>query len=271
MRRHQLLESMKTILLEDKTVLAMMLFWIIILVVTPGFHYFGGEQGLAAAVNLGVLSQTMLVCGILIRKRGWCLLLRFAPLTLFCVFMAELIGSKTGNLFGNYYYTNVLQPQILGVPVLIPLAWMMMLPPSRAISQRIVHANKKPVKEDIRAVLSATLAALSFTAWDLFLDPLMVKWNLWVWDPPGAYFGIPVVNFFGWFAVSWLVNIVVFPAIRLPDQLIIVYAFTWIMQTLGLALFWGLYGPALGGFFGMGVFVFLAMRPIIHESKAVRL
>ena len=41
---------------------------------------------------------------------------------------AEAIGSKTGFPFGAYHYTDRLQPQLLGVPLLIPLAWLMMLP-----------------------------------------------------------------------------------------------------------------------------------------------
>ena len=51
--------------------------------------------------------------------------------------ICEVLGSKTGLPFGAYHYTQVLQPQLSGAPILIPLAWLMMLPPTRAVAQRL--------------------------------------------------------------------------------------------------------------------------------------
>lgn len=42
--------------------------------------------------------------------------------------------------------------------------------------------------------------------------------------------------------------------------MIVIYTLTWLIETVGLVLFWGLYGPALAGFIGMGVFVVVAWR-----------
>jgi len=36
------------------------------------------------------------------------------------------------------------------------------------------------------------------TAWDLVMDPVMVAGGHWVWDTNGAYFGIPLQNYSGW-------------------------------------------------------------------------
>ena len=35
---------------------------------------------------------------------------------------AEVLGVRTGFPFGEYAYTDALQPQVLGVPVVVPLA-----------------------------------------------------------------------------------------------------------------------------------------------------
>jgi uncharacterized membrane protein len=50
------------------------------------------------------------------------------------------------------------------------------------------------------------LSALWMTAIDLVIDPLAAN-NLafWVWRDGGPYFGAPVVNFIGWFAVSLII------------------------------------------------------------------
>ena len=41
----------------------------------------------------------------------------------------ESIGVATGYPFGQYHYTGTLGPAVLGVPVLVPLAWVMMAYP----------------------------------------------------------------------------------------------------------------------------------------------
>ena len=44
----------------------------------------------------------------------------------------------------------------------------------------------------------AAVGGLAMTAWDLVMDPIMVAGGHWVWDVKGAYFGIPLQNFWGW-------------------------------------------------------------------------
>lgn len=40
--------------------------------------------------------------------------------------------------------------------------------------------------------------ALLAVNFDWLMDPLAVKLNWWVWDEPGAYFGVPLDNYVGW-------------------------------------------------------------------------
>ena len=44
----------------------------------------------------------------------------------------------------------------------------------------------------------AAVGGLAMTAWDLVMDPIMVASGHWVWDVIGAYHGIPLQNFWGW-------------------------------------------------------------------------
>ena len=171
---------------------------------------------------------------------------------------SEAVGSKTGFPFGAYHYTDRLQPQLLGVPLLIPLAWLMMLPPAWAVAQRITRRST--------GLLFVAVSALAFTAWDLFLDPQMVNWGLWVWDQPGQYFGIPLVNYAGWFLVSALITVLARPSALPTRPLFVIYALTWLIETMGLILFWGMYGPAAAGFIGMGLFV-AAAGPLTLKNR----
>jgi len=151
-----------------------------------------------------------------------------------------MIGSSTGFPFGHYYYTHQLLPQIAQVPLLIPLAWLMMLPPAWAVAYTILRR--------VSGWTFCLLSALAFTAWDLFLDPQMVSWGFWVWEaqvlPFPDYFGIPLSN---------LLVLRVVELDSLPTgPLLLIYVLTWLLETGGLAVLWGLIGPALCGFVGMG-------------------
>jgi uncharacterized membrane protein len=95
-----------------------------------------------------------------------------------------------------YHYTAALGPKFLGlVPYLIPVAWFMMSYPSFVIADRLVPSQWKRWQ---RILAVAAVGGLVMTAWDLIMDPLMVAGGNWVWDKGGAYFGIPLQNFWGW-------------------------------------------------------------------------
>ncbi|MEZ4673246.1 MAG: carotenoid biosynthesis protein [Caldilineaceae bacterium] len=135
--------------------------------------------------------------------------------------------------------------------MLIPLAWLMMLPPAWAVGSAITGNH-----HGLRFLLVSSAA---FTAWDFFLDPQMVAWGYWVWPDSGGYFGIPWLNFLGWFCGALLITMVARPAALPRPQLVTIYVITWLLQSIGQALFWGMPGPALVGCLTMGSFVWLAM------------
>lgn len=226
--------------------------WVMALLAMPIVQWAVGHPGLITGVILGVLLQASLAVLFLAQAASY----RRTVLTVLVVvtvaWASEALGSKTGFPFGAYDYTPTLQPQLLGVPLLIPLAWLMMLPPAWALAQRITGRTS--------GLAFVIVSALAFTAWDLFLDPQMVHWGLWVWEEGGAYFGIPLVNFAGWLLVAALITALARPAALPHKPLIVIYTLTWLIETVGQVVFWGLYGPAACGFIGMGIFVWLAWR-----------
>jgi putative membrane protein len=222
------------------------------LLVMPVAQWGTGQSGFMSGVILGVLLQTTVGVLFLAQTAGTRRVIGIVLTVLVVAWAAETIGSRTGFPFGAYHYTDALQPQLFGVPLLIPLAWLMMLPPAWAVSQRITGR--------VSGVAFVAVSALAFTAWDLYLDPQMVGWGLWVWDVSGSYFGIPLANFAGWLLISALITALARPPALPQTPLIVIYALVWLIEAAGQALFWGLPGPALWGFVGMGVFVALAWR-----------
>lgn len=246
-KRHWLAAQLAEIL-RDRLVMVSMGIWVLVIVATPIALWTMGQPGLLAALQAGVLTQVVTVLLVLVRAG----LLRQALLAGAAVpllgWLVEVVGQASGFPFGSYQYTPLLQPQLAGVPVLIPLAWLMMMPPAWAMA--LVIAGAQP---GWRArVRRAAVAALAFTAWDLFLDPQMVAWNAWVWAVPGVYFGVPLQNFAGWLLVAFCVSLLLAPGSLPLAPLIMIYAVTCVLQTIGQLLFWQLAGPGVAGLAGMG-------------------
>ncbi|MGK5684615.1 carotenoid biosynthesis protein [Actinoplanes sp. URMC 104] len=107
-------------------------------------------------------------------------------------FAVEAVGVATGFPFGTYDYSGLLGPKVLGVPLIIPLAWTWMAWPAWLAAQRL------PIGRWARV----GVAAFGLAAWDLFLDPQMVAEGYWRWQSPTPALpgvpGIPVGNYLGW-------------------------------------------------------------------------
>jgi lycopene beta-cyclase len=230
--------------------------WILSMTALPIVRWTLGDAIIPAAATVSASLQAAAVALLLASMWGW----RRSVVTIVVVaaltWAAEWAGSTTGLLFGPYRYTVALQPQLAGVPLLIPLAWLMMLGPSWAVAQSVLgSAGGKPRDR----VLAAAVTGLAMAAWDLYLDPQMVGWQFWAWDESGQYFGIPLQNFVGWFIVAALVTLAVRPRRLHVGPLLLVYGVVWIFQFVGLAIFWGQPGPALFGFAAMGGLLALAL------------
>lgn len=227
--------------------------WLLVMLALPFAEWIGGVPARTAAIVLAVVLLSGTVLLLLVHAAGVRAALRAGVGIVLLAWVSEVLGAATDLPFGPYGYTDLLHPQVAGVPLLIPLAWLMGLPPAWAVAARIAGSTRGPA--------FIVLSACAMTAWDLFLDPQMVAWGLWRWDVDGAYFGIPLQNFAGWLLVSALITVVVRPA-RLPLRpLVVIYSVTWLLEAGGLPLFWGLVGPALVGTVVMGLFVLRAWRP----------
>jgi len=221
-----------------------------------------GWAVLIGPITVGVSVTAGLVVALLWGVWGAAATLQAAGLILALSWAAEVISSRTGILFGRYNYTDSLGPQFLNVPLQVPLGWLMMLPPSWAVAQALTDR----INPRWQFPAFVGISAMAMTAWDLFLDPMMVTWGIWVWDNPGSYFGIPLINFLGWLFVSALVTILIRPG-KLPvAPLLIVYTAIWLLKSVGLGFFWGILGAAIVGSFFMGSITILAWRAFLSRD-----
>ena len=241
--------------------------WMLAMISLPIFKWTFGEEIIPTAVTFALMVQFVAVLTIVSTHAGLRWTLVALAIVAVTTWSLEEIGSHTGFPFGGYSYTDVLQPQIGGVPLLIPLAWFMMLPSSWAVASAILGERRHRVYGPAAYI---GISALAITAWDLFLDPQMVDWGFWVWENPTGYFGIPWVNYAGWILTGVLVTWFVRPYRRtLPIiPLLTVYGVVWFLQSIGQAVFWGQPGPAFVGSIAMGILLVLAGWRLNQETSA---
>lgn len=186
--------------------------------------------------------------------RGAGFVARLTAITAGGGFLAEVVGVSTGLPFGAYAYTDTLGAALLGVPLVIPLAWTMMAYPAYAVARRVTG----------KALPGALLAGWALASWDLFLDPQMVDAGHWVWEGGGpALVGVPVTNFLGWLlvatvmmAVLWRAEPSAAPVTAADDRVLYgLYLWTYGSSVLAHAVFFGLPASALAGGLCMGVVV----------------
>ena len=123
-------------------------------------------------------------------------------------FFCEMVGVRTGYLFGQYSYGEALGPKIMGVPVMIGINWFIVVYASGLLAQQIRHLISQHVALPGRAAYSRWFGvsvifdgALLATFFDWVMEPAAVQLGFWSWS--GGQ--IPLLNYLTWFGVSLVV------------------------------------------------------------------
>ena len=143
---------------------------------------------------------------------GWrrALLLMFAGTAISLA--AELTGTSSGFPFGSYSYTSLLGWRVAGlVPFPIPLSWFYMVYCSLAIVGRL-----RPARDDVRSRLACAAAGgATLAAWDVSMDPAMsFATSHWIWHVHGFFYGMPLLNWFGWWLTGSIVSFAMLSIVR---------------------------------------------------------
>jgi len=132
----------------------------------------------------------------------------FLLITVFIGLAVELIGIKTGLLFGDYTYGKTLGFSIKNLPLLIGINWFIIIYCCgvsihtllmKAINRIALDTGKSPmVIKALSVIIDGAILALLF---DWLMEPIAVKLNYWKWNGNGT---IPMKNYICWFAISLL-------------------------------------------------------------------
>ena len=203
------------------------------------------ERHHAFAALFLFLSGLIVLCGAGSRRDA--LALAFVALFGFAV---EALGVHTGVPFGEYVYTGALRPRLFGVPVVMGFAWAALVAFACELTRRF----------GLPAWPAALAAALLTTATDLVIDPLAANhFHYWTWAQEGHYYGIPFLNFVGWYATALVACRAVGPRPR-PNPWAVFVGLGILLFFALIALAHALYGVALIGLALCAASVFIARR-----------
>lgn len=103
-------------------------------------------------------------------------------------FTIEAVGTNTGLIFGEYSYGKSLGIKVFETPVTMVVNWMLTV----YLAVMFVGKRVKPLW------LFAILASLLMVGYDIILEPVAIRFDMWSWTQ-----GVPPLqNYIGWFVVS---------------------------------------------------------------------
>ena len=148
---------------------------------------------------------------------GWNNAILFMGISFFISIIMEIVGTRTGVVFGGKYKFDLSKspgPAYLGIPLVIPLSWSGLIYMGFNYSTLIMGNGSYSNQSLIFLFIPSLLLMIV----DLVLDPIAVDEKRWGWGKPGAYYGIPFLNFIGWFFTTFLI---LWVFIRLQSQIVI--------------------------------------------------
>ena len=137
---------------------------------------------------------------------GWLNTITFVIISFSIGIFMEIIGTKTGLIFGGKYEFNLKLspgPSISGIPLIIPLSWSGLIYMIINYCELVLGGSFYffPNQNITLLLLPSILMVLL----DLVLDPIAVDEKRWGWRKSGTYYGVPLLNFVGWLFTTFLI------------------------------------------------------------------
>jgi uncharacterized membrane protein len=128
----------------------------------------------------------------------------FAVICLVVSNVIENMGVATGFPFGPYHYTDALGPKLGYVPLMIGPAYLGVGYLSWVLATVLVGDVRRGA-DALSTFATPAIGAFIMVLWDLVMDPsasTLGQW--WIWHHGGGFFGVPLVNYLGWYLTVYV-------------------------------------------------------------------
>ena len=120
-------------------------------------------------------------------KIDWKTILVFLSIYIFS-YTIEAIGVNTGKVFGYYEYGEGLGIKIFQTPLIIGVNWLFLAYTTSSVFEKL----------KIPAIVKIVLASLGMLIYDIILEQVAPKLDMWHWQ--GDF--VPYQNYIAWFALA---------------------------------------------------------------------
>lgn len=111
-------------------------------------------------------------------------------ITYLFTFLVEVIGVKTGFVFGEYIYGKSLGLKLFDVPLIIGLNWSLVILGSLAFVKTFSN------NIFITSLLTSVIALI----FDFVMEPVAIRYDYWTWKDNI----IPLQNYVAWFVLAFI-------------------------------------------------------------------
>jgi len=108
-------------------------------------------------------------------------------------FVIEVIGVKTGSIFGSYHYGDSLGPKLYDTPLMIGLNWVLLVYLTYSSIERF------KISVPLKVIIGASLMLL----YDILLEQVAPVLDMWQWE----YNRVPLQNYATWFILALLFHV----------------------------------------------------------------
>ena len=179
--------------------------WLLLIVYCVGIVGFCIPQMVGLMRQLVWVNLTLTLIVLLCYHKKWGKEFLFTALLIaFSGYLLEVIGVKTGYIFGRYQYGYTLGFMYWDTPLMMMVNWLTTIYITRQIAEMIA--------KDI--FLVSVLSALLMVLLDYFLEPFAIKNGLWQWNIGR----VPLQNYIGWFVAGIIIQYLYIKAIKFPPN-----------------------------------------------------
>jgi putative membrane protein len=156
----------------------------------------------------------LLVLGVFAWRFGWA---RAAALAIVAGLFPAIMDFLSSFAVSNYVYPGQTRGWVF---TYIFFGWIGVCGTCLLIAEGILaRPGEDVLSADVLRWQAPLVAAVAAVLLDLFIDPVAVAVGYWVWSVPGdIYYGIPLLNFVGWFVLMLLAPIAWIEVCRRPGR-----------------------------------------------------
>lgn len=165
--------------------------------------FYSGQELARTATFLAILMLVLFCLSHSARRLGLKRTLILFAIAVLIANIYENLSISTGFPFGSYVHTPASGPKLFQVPIIVGPIFYSVGYIAWTLATMILGEPAGP-DDRLRYWGIPVVAAFIVVGWDICADPIgATLGRQWIFAESGAYFGVPLANYLGWYLCTW--------------------------------------------------------------------